>query len=354
MARNFFEDLQIVVIYFEIILLISLSIYFLIKTWKEKGEKEIYGNLSLAVCSFFLGYTFYKFFSMIWIFYLQDDILRTIGRVSLLFGALFFILILNKIFFKQIFKNETFRKIYIIILTGCALITVTIYYIFSNLESLLILLLILVVLIAILIFFTIKWMLSISKDIRFYIYFFVIGIIMFIGGAASITIIHYIPELNLINLILSLMEIGGILVMSMGVWGLPLLYELDWRKKIIHLYIIHFSGLVILEHSFKEHDSIPPTLVGSGLTGVAAIIKEITKSNKKLSIIRQEDIHIAFKYGKYVNLALLIEEDFEIIQYKLQKLLDKFEELYKDVLPTWKGDLNIFQPVYVLIEQILK
>jgi hypothetical protein len=353
MVRNFLEDLQIVVIYFEIVLLIALSIYFLVNTWKKKGEKEIYGNLSLAICSFFLGYSVYKFLSMIWIYYYQDIILRTIGRIFLLFGALIFILILNRIFFKQIFKNETFRKTYLVLLTGCALITVILYYYYSNLESLLILLLVLVFLVGVLMVFSVKWMLSLSGIIRLYIGVFVIGIILFIGGAALLTVIHYLPEFNILNFILSFIEIGGILVMTIGVGGLPLLSELDWKNKIIHLYIIHSSGLVILEYSFKERESITPTLVGSGLTGVATIVKEITKSDRKLSIIRQEDIQIAFKYGNHVNLALLIEKDFKIIHDKLQELLDKFEMLYKEILPTWNGDLKIFSPVKVLVEQIL-
>jgi len=201
--------------------------------------------------------------------------------------------------------------------------------------------------------FTVKWLFSVVGIIKTYIRIFELGLLLFIGGAAFTRTAQYLPEFSPLDLTFSFIEIAGILLMTIGILQLPILSELDWKKKLIHLYIIHSSGLVILERSFKEHDSISPVLVGSGLTGVATIVKEITKSDQKLSIIRQGDVNIALKYGNYVNMALLIEEDFKIVHVRLQELLEKFEELFKDILPTWKGDLKIFQPVNVLIEQIL-
>lgn len=354
MTRDFLADLQIVIIYFEIVLLIVLSIYFIKKAWKEKGEKEIYGTLTIAVCSFFWGYSTYKFFSMIWGYYDSNLIYRYTGRIFLLFGILMFIYILNRIYFKQIFKNDLYRRIYLGLLIIFTIITITLYYVFSNLESLMFLLITLLIFGSMFVVLTVRWLFTLGDITKIKIRIFELGLLMFIGGAASTRTIQYLPEFSPLNLTLSLVEIIGILLMAIGILGLPILSELDWKKKLIHLYIIHSSGLVILDHSFKKRDSLSATFVGGGLTGIAAIVKEITKSDQKLSIISQGNINIALKYGNYVNMALLIEEDLKIIHYKLQELLEKFEELFKDILPEWRGHLPIFLPAIVLIEQILK
>ena len=111
--------------------------------------------------------------------------------------------------------------------------------------------------------------------------------------------------------------------MSLGVLRLPNLIEFDWKFKMRHLYIIHSSGLVLFERRFKDTSDLSPVLAEGGITGIVNAIKEMTKSEERLSIIRQGHRNILLEYGEKINIVLVVEEDLEIYRYKMKILLQK-------------------------------
>ena len=146
----------------------------------------------------------------------------------------------------------------------------------------------------------------------------------------------------------------GLVLVAIGAWGLPTLTELDWKPKIQALYGITSGGVCAFEYSFIEREKVDSQLVSSGLTGVVNLVKEITKSAKKPHTIRQEKRNILLEYGEFITLALIAEEELAILHNKLNLLLQDISLLYDDILPTWRGNLEVFKPVEGLIKKFFQ
>ncbi|MFX0134706.1 MAG: hypothetical protein ACFFDN_13785 [Candidatus Hodarchaeota archaeon] len=93
-------------------------------------------------------------------------------------------------------------------------------------------------------------------------------------------------------------------------------------------------------------------MIAGSISGISSIIQELTRSKERIEVIKQKDLKILLKYGKFVTAALIAEEDLEILHSKLKMLIDEFETLFQYVLPKWKGDLDVFSPVKVMVERI--
>lgn len=355
MSRDFFGDLYIVMIYAEVTMLCLLSFYFLNYIWKKKGVKQNAINFSLTASTFFLSFAAYKFFSMIYHFYYTLEGVRVAGRIILLGGVLLTIFTLNRGLFKQIFKSDLIRQIYFIVVIVATIILTELYYIYSNLEILFVLLLILSLLTAVLFISSVRWFKNIGHFIRKNMIQFLIGGIIFMFGASLTRILLYIPEFYFYLFITNGLEIWGIAIMSWGILNVSELIELDWKSDLIHLYIIHNSGLVILERKFRGEDDVNPVLAEGGITGITTALREMTKSDERLSIIRQGDRNILVEYGEYVNVVLIVEKELEIYRHKMSELLNKFEQTFKDILEAWKGgNRAFFRPADLIIDEIFQ
>lgn len=355
MTRDLFEDLNIVMFYGEITILVVLSFYFLTYVKKKKGLKQIHGNFAVALSVFFLTFAFYKSFFLIWNNYSLEEIYRILGRIFIVSGALLALFIINQIFFKQIMPSDLFRRILVALLFTSTIVFVSIYFIFTNLESLILLVVAFFVYASIIIYYSLKWFNTIGSFVKRNMILFLTGSILFLGGAALGRIVQYLTEYILpLSIAANTVELFGLTLMTFGVYRLPMLIEFDWKTKMIHLYIMHKDGLLIFEREFKKIDVVESTIVGGGITGIITAIKAMTKSKKKMSIIEQGDRNILLEYGEHVTLALMIEEPLEIFTYKLKELLNNFEVFFKDFLSEWDGgDVRMFLPAGVLIDRIL-
>ena len=352
MLRDFYSDFGIMIIYIEIFLLWELCIYFIISSIGDRRGKRVHFNINMSMYTFFSCYSCYKIFSLIYLYYTMDELYHLIARVSLIVGALLFIIIVNQIFFKQIFKNDRNRQIFVAILLGSAIILSILYFYYSNLEVLVILLSVLAVLISILFYKSFKWFLTLGDKIKTYVSIFGIGCILFVAGAAASRVVQYLPgSMTLIPLAYSI-ETIGVMLLGIGAWKSPNLSEIEWQNKLINLYAISPTGICLFKHAFKPVETMDSLLVGGGITSIVKMVKEMTKSEQKLSIIKQTNRNMFLEYGKYVTVVLLVEEEFEILRQKLKEFLLLFEEFFRDILPSWKNDLQIFTPAEVLVEKI--
>jgi len=68
-------------------------------------------------------------------------------------------------------------------------------------------------------------------------------------------------------------------------------------------------------------------------------LKKISKGNRKL---KQEDVTILLEYGKYLNGALIVEENLMTLRKKLKELIDVVEDFYQKELETFGGNVDAF------------
>ncbi|MFX1451537.1 MAG: hypothetical protein ACFFCM_11880 [Promethearchaeota archaeon] len=127
--------------------------------------------------------------------------------------------------------------------------------------------------------------------------------------------------------------------------------EMNWQKCIHHIYLFVPSGICLATHSFKLKEEIEPHLVAGGLTGISALIQEVTKSETKIKRVEQEEITILLEHGKYLTAALITEEDLITLQNKLVKLIQDVENFYQEELENFSGNLSVFSKIEKFIQK---
>jgi len=121
--------------------------------------------------------------------------------------------------------------------------------------------------------------------------------------------------------------------------------ELNWFKRVHHIYFYLRDGACIYNHSFKLDKEVSPALVAGGLTGVESLIQHVTRTDTNIKVIEQEDMDILFEHGKYVSAALITEENLMTLRNKLRQSVDKIEEFYHKELARYRGKISEFSKI---------
>ncbi|MHA1339643.1 MAG: hypothetical protein ACTSRZ_05835 [Promethearchaeota archaeon] len=117
----------------------------------------------------------------------------------------------------------------------------------------------------------------------------------------------------------------------------------NWRKYILRLYIISENGLSLYNKSFTSNIEQPSEdLVSGGLTGLQAILKEISMTEKEIESIQQEDISLIFHHGRYTKAVLFAKKELNVLKEKLAEFHVKFEKYNEKELKRWSGDVSSF------------
>lgn len=121
--------------------------------------------------------------------------------------------------------------------------------------------------------------------------------------------------------------------------------EQNWYDYLIHLYLIHESGVLLYDYSFvDDKETIESDLASGGLTGLIAILQEITKEEQKLKSIDHGGKRILFLFYGPLTLALIAKEELLILRNKLKSLIQEIDEKYNVKNMEFDGvDVNLWK-----------
>lgn len=126
----------------------------------------------------------------------------------------------------------------------------------------------------------------------------------------------------------------------------------DWRKFIFRFYLISDNGISLFNHDFRQKGTIPnEDLVTGGLSGLQALLKEISLSEKNIEVVNHGDIQIIFHYGKYSNAVLFVKQDLNVLREKLASFHLRFENINSDVLENWSGEVSRLKGLETLMKK---
>ncbi len=170
---------------------------------------------------------------------------------------------------------------------------------------------------------------------------FIIGLILGIGLKSQIPQWTSTPQdADLISLgILYLGSVISLVLLVNSKETLPY-KEQEWSKSLIHLFVIHESGILLYEYAFeKQEEKLQADLVSGGIIGLVTMLREITKGKEILKTIDHGDKKLMFKYNtkKDVLFVLLIKEDLIVLRKKLDDFSLDFESRFKDLLENISG-----------------
>ncbi|MHA1650018.1 MAG: hypothetical protein ACTSYB_07475 [Candidatus Helarchaeota archaeon] len=191
-----------------------------------------------------------------------------------------------------------------------------------------------------------------SGQIRYKMILVVIGFALFVLAFTRGIILTLEGEYHVYLEVKGLVLIASILT-GYGFYTIPSFTELDWDKKIRHLYLLNTNGVCIFHHAFREK-SIDQDLFGGSLVAIQSLMQEMIQSDKLLKTIDHEDAKILFEQSPHAIAIMIADEDLYIVHFKLQQLLKEFELLFGEIMERWTGNLDMFQPLRSIINKIFE
>jgi hypothetical protein len=343
----------------------DIAIIFLFKYYKQ--PKQLKDKQDLGFSILFFGFSFMRFFFMISSFYFSDvnttpfliwsignyrKFFLNLGFLSITLGILFctFFIETNKKFIVSKYFFTIYYSLIFLFITFLFLINLD----FLNLISIFI------------------WPFFVPSFL-FYIRDFGIitkkqGILK--NGFLKITIIltqifiGYILSLDfvvevfgflsrIIGIVLQLIAIGFIFFFFRNI---PPFFEFDWQDKIENIFLINNDGICLHNYSYdnkNEQTELDNQFITGTLTSMNILLEELfSRQSNEISIVEKKGKVLTIFSGKYITGIIISKEELKFFRHNIKKLVLKVEEIYKNVLIQWDGDLSSFLPVKNIINEI--
>jgi MFS family permease len=168
---------------------------------------------------------------------------------------------------------------------------------------------------------------------------------------------NFIPDLpNLLN---------GFIIVILLVWMMAMKEfliskEKNWSSAIINLYVFSVHGIGLYNYNFEKSPQgeekekkkeMDEGIISGALTGVVAIISEITQSKKQLRKIDKEGYHLLFSFGKYHVTCLISRMDLPVLLKKLDEFSKDFEIKFGKYLKNFVGNVSPFDSTKYLVDK---
>ncbi|TXT59415.1 MAG: membrane protein of unknown function [Promethearchaeota archaeon] len=130
---------------------------------------------------------------------------------------------------------------------------------------------------------------------------------------------------------------------------------LNFRNLIEDIYILNNNGACLyhMKHSINS-EKLNDHLVSGAISILDNMLKQLTQTKKKgFSTIKKEEKILNIYTSKFLTGVLFSKEESDYVQYYLEKVIKKIENVYRDILINWNGKTSIFSPIKDIIEDHL-
>jgi hypothetical protein len=146
--------------------------------------------------------------------------------------------------------------------------------------------------------------------------------------------------------------VSGLLIMGIAVLGSPALDELDWNEKMLELYVIHKSGILMYHEKFIPTVDLDENLTAAGIAGVQELFKEITQSKAGLNRLSVGDFDILFAQRNDFTTVLVARSPYRVLLDKVRDFSNQFELLFGDDVKTFSGEVTQFNQAGRLTQRL--
>jgi len=181
------------------------------------------------------------------------------------------------------------------------------------------------------------------------------GLFLILGGMVTRGLSHesssgvYFGSAGTIGYIIGLSLIGY------GFAAFSTFTDLRWKDKLRELFVISPNGTCLYAFSFDQDLPIEDSdLVAGGFSGIQLLLSEMVKTSESLQLIDYQNVKIMIEQKAAVMCILIIKAESKFLQFKLKTFADEFQHFFKDTLAAWKGEIHVFQPTKVLIENVFE
>lgn len=195
-----------------------------------------------------------------------------------------------------------------------------------------------------------------KKQLRVFVFGFILMIVFQLGRSdLSMNFFFNINENWLYNV--RFISDFGLLIscflLQYAFTQFPSLFELEWKKHLRELHIVHMKGgNELFSYYFQQGNEDKSEIVGGFMYGVNQLVSEITGSNTPLNMIKQQENVVCFEKNDKLIVVLIAKDYNEVYSIKLKYLLNQVTLKFGDLLDNWNGNKTIFKPIMEIVKDI--
>jgi len=334
------------------IVCLEFGILFLIRYKKEKYNLKYSQDIGHILLFFALSLK--SFFSISGSYFSHNIIIiqlyQIISQISLYSGFIIFIIIKEK---QRLFL---FKKYFFFICLSSLLI---LFILFSFLNAQLIVFDLILFLSFVFAFFLLFYLEFIKKakieaSLVVKIIITVVPFSMLVIGL-FLTSDYSMGLLQLqIRIIGSIFQLLGIGFFTFFFLKFPPLSEFEWKDKIEEVFLINKDGACLFYKTYIEKmDTYDENLISGAISIVNIMLKEILNpESREISVIKKKGKYTYIFPSELITGVIFSKKESKIIEFYIKQLVIKIEQVYKNILLNWDGDLNIFDPIDDIFEEI--
>jgi hypothetical protein len=320
---------------------------------KDKTEKAYEDKFTLLAGFGFLLAATARGFYIVLDYYIMIGLFRYLAWGCLILGVVIILISVFRGVPSKIFKNFPHKYLYLFSIV-VFLTLLILFRLINEIVFYIAMIPIGVILTIPLISRFIRWISKVGGYIKRYFVIAGFAIPLAFVGIGIGSVWQSLPEYEgwLLKISSHLCFLISLILLSLALWNTPSVVEFGWQDKLDHLYVLIGGGLLAYEHSFKASKEVDSDLLSSSLAGIVDIVKEMTKSEKPLKIIKQEKKNIYLEQGKFVTVVILAEQELKILLEKIRIFTKQFEITFSSYLEHWNGNTDTFKIADVLIESL--
>jgi hypothetical protein len=117
--------------------------------------------------------------------------------------------------------------------------------------------------------------------------------------------------------------------------------------------ILDKSGMLVFTHRFSTYQSsVDSELMGSAISGVISLMKEMLSSGQELARIDHGDTKVLLESGIYTTCLLIVSKETARFRQALRNALMEFETNYREELLGESAMVTAFAPFKTRVEEM--
>ncbi len=144
----------------------------------------------------------------------------------------------------------------------------------------------------------------------------------------------------------------GLFLVSWAVARNPRLLFISVARPLDFM-VLDNQGMLIFSHRFYDYPgSMDPELVGSAISGVISLMKELLASGESLQRIDHGDSKILLEHGMDITCLLIVSKETSRFRQSLRSALLEFETTYREEIHSDTAVTTVFKPFKARAEEI--
>jgi hypothetical protein len=161
-----------------------------------------------------------------------------------------------------------------------------------------------------------------------------------------------------IKLIGDLLQIIAISFIYIFFSKLPPLIEFDWYNKIERVFLLEKSGLClfaknIIDEADEDEENVDKNILTGIVSGLNTFLETLT-DNQGITVIKKENKKVIIYPSELFTGVIISQQDLISIEKLLIRFVERVESIYKSMIGEWDGNLEVFDPINRIFNNIFR